>query len=122
MGFLKKLFGRNETTLGGAYTDKHGLYFHFQCDHCGALVRVRADKQHDLLNEGNGYVWHKTVVDNKCFRRMQTAVSLDAQYAITNYEVKGGQLLSQLQYEALLAAATAVEPAATDEETPSDDQ
>jgi hypothetical protein len=99
MEFLKRLFG-----LGGPqeYVDTHGLYFYFQCDNCGERVKVRADKQHDLNNDDGGYVWHKTIVDSRCFRRMQAVIHLDRSYNVTNYELSGGQLLSEADY---LAAA-----------------
>lgn len=116
MGFLKKLFGGKEKAAG-PYVDKQGVYFYFECAHCGSLVRVRADKQHDLLNEDGGYVWHKTVVDNKCFRRIQTAVWLDGNYQVVQHEISGGRLLSQAEYEGLLQAATAVEPEEAADET-----
>lgn len=94
MGFLKRLFG------GGPkeYVDQTGLYFYFQCDNCQSIVKVRADKQHDLNNEGGGYVWHKTVVDSRCFRRMQVVLYLDRDYSVTNSEISGGQLVSEADY------------------------
>jgi hypothetical protein len=95
MDFLKRLFG-----LGGPkeYVDTQGLYFYFKCDNCGATVKVRADKQHDLNNDDGGYVWHKTIVDSRCFRRMQAVIYLDGSYNVTNYELTGGQLLSEEAY------------------------
>lgn len=100
MGFLKKLLGGGEKKAAGEYVDKTGIYFYFQCDNCGKRVRVRADKQHDLLNDDGGYVWHKTVVDSKCFRRMETVVYLDGHYNVTSYELTGGKFLTQAEYEA----------------------
>ncbi|MCA9917014.1 MAG: hypothetical protein KC445_03635 [Anaerolineales bacterium] len=95
MGFLKKLFGGGEPKK---YVDKQGVYFYVQCDNCGTRVRVRADKQHDLQNTGSGYEWHKTIVDSRCFRRMQTVVQLDANFQMTNYEITGGRFLTEEEY------------------------
>lgn len=95
MGFLKRLFGLGEPK---AYVDTQGIYFHVKCDNCGSRVRVRADKQHDLNNDNGGYVWHKTIVDSRCFRRMQAVIYLDRSYNVTNYELTGGQLLSEEAY------------------------
>ncbi|HRQ42023.1 MAG TPA: hypothetical protein PLD25_29235 [Chloroflexota bacterium] len=100
MGFFKKLLGGSEKKTAGEYVDKTGIYFYFQCDNCGKRVRVRADKQHDLLNDDGGFVWHKTVVDSKCFRRMETVVYLDGHYHVTSYELTGGRFLTQAEYEA----------------------
>ena len=107
MGFLKKLFGggnANENQSGRVPADPQGLYFYVQCDRCGAPVRLRADKQYDLLNESNGYTWHKTIVDNRCFRPMPTVVHLNAAYEMISHEISGGHYISQDEYEALLAA------------------
>jgi hypothetical protein len=102
MGFLKKLFGGDRPDK--PYVDTQGIYFYVQCDRCGAPVRLRADKQHDLLNEGDGYVWHKTIVDNRCFRPMPTVVYLNADYEVTGQEISGGHYITQAEYEALWAA------------------
>ena len=109
MGFLKKLFGGQEAgrPANKPYVDNQGVYFYVQCDHCGAPVRLRADKQHDLLNEGDGYVWHKTIVDNRCFRPMPTVVTLNAAYEMTAHEISGGHYITGEEYEALWAARNA---------------
>ncbi len=97
MGFLKKLFGGESRPK--KYVDKQGLYFYVRCDNCGAKVKVRADKQHDLNRTDNGFIWHKTIVDNRCFRRLQTTVYFDSQYQMTDYELTGGRFISQEEYE-----------------------
>ncbi|MAU01823.1 MAG: hypothetical protein CL608_32200 [Anaerolineaceae bacterium] len=102
MGFLKKLFGGGEPEK---YVDKQGLYFFVECDDCGARVKVRADKQHDLQNTGDGYEWHKTIVDNRCFRRIQTVVQLDGSYQMVSHEITGGRYMTEAEYLAAEAAA-----------------
>jgi hypothetical protein len=105
MGFLKKLLGgRDEArpTQRGESIDTQGLYFYVQCDNCGAPVKLRADKQYDLLDEGDGYVWHKTIVDNRCFRRIPTVVHLNRQYEIVSQTIDGGRYISEEEYERLL--------------------
>lgn len=104
MGFFKKLFGSGESKPQ-EYVDKTGIYFYVQCNNCGSRLKVRADKQHDLLNEGGSYTWHKTIVDSKCFRRMETVVNLDSQYNVISYELNGGKFLTQAEYEAAEQAA-----------------
>lgn len=108
MGFLKKFFGDKNAAkpTETAYADSQGVYFYVQCERCGAPVRLRADKQYDLINEGGGYVWHKTIVDNRCFRPMPTVVYLDSAYKMVSHEITGGRYLTQEEYEALLAART----------------
>jgi hypothetical protein len=98
MGFLKRLFGGQGGETGGG-GDPQGIYLFAQCDHCGAIVRVRADKQHDLQNVDGGYEWHKTIVDAKCFRRMQTVVRFDRQYNVSHAELSGGTYVTEAAWE-----------------------
>ncbi|MEM7117319.1 MAG: hypothetical protein AAF614_33105 [Chloroflexota bacterium] len=114
MGFLKRLFGGGKQK-SKKYVDKQGIYFHVQCDNCQSVVRVRADKQHDLQREGNGLTWHKTIVDSRCFRRMQTVVHLNSNYEVTNSELIGGHYISEEEYNQILAEQKAAKEAAANE-------
>ncbi|RMH00370.1 MAG: hypothetical protein D6706_04030 [Chloroflexi bacterium] len=98
MNFLKKLFPQKNNTPA----DPNGIYFYVQCNNCGRRLRLRADKQHDLNHdyEQGGYVWHKTIVDDRCFRPMRAVVHLNQRYEITNYTLEGGQFITQSEYEA----------------------
>ena len=98
MGFLKKLFGSEKGEK--PYVDENGLYFFAQCNNCGSVVKIRADKQHDLNRVSGGYVWHKTIVDSKCFRRMEAVVHLDGRYQVTNQEISDGRFVTQAEYDA----------------------
>lgn len=134
MGFLKKLFGGNDNKKEKKSGDKQGVYFYVQCDNCGATVRLRADKQYDLGRDGGGFTWHKTIVDNKCFRPMQTVVNLDSSYNVVNADITGGHYITEEEFNAIekekaiqreLARRAAEEAAeaeaqAADDETPSD--
>lgn len=105
MGFLKRLFGgHDDKEQEQEYVDKHGIYFYVQCDNCGAGVKVRADKQHDLSHADGGYVWHKTIVDSRCFRPMHTVVHFDGKYNVTSHTLEGGRYITKEEYEALRAA------------------
>jgi hypothetical protein len=115
MGFLKKLFGgqsHDGERPDQTPADPQGIYFFVQCDRCGAVVRLRADKQYDLINEGDGYVWHKTIVDNRCFRPIPTVVRLNAVYEVVDHEISGGRYVSRKEYEAYVAAQEATGPPA----------
>ncbi len=98
MGFLKRLFGGGEEKPSGG--DPHGIYLYARCGQCGAIVRVRADKQHDLMNTGGGYEWHKTIVDARCFRRMQTVVQFDRGYNVTHASLEGGDYVTEADWQA----------------------
>lgn len=109
MGFLKKLFGGKESKgqPEKAPEDTQGVYFYVQCDRCGTPVRLRADKQYDLINDDGGYIWHKTIVDNRCFRPMPTVVHLNGSYEMVSHEITGGHYIDQEEYQVLLAARSA---------------
>ena len=100
MGFLKKMFGGEKEPK--KYVDTRGVYFYVRCDNCNTITRVRADKEHDLLREGNSFVWHKTIVDSRCFRPITTVVHLDGNYQITSDEISGGSYVSEEEYNAFL--------------------
>lgn len=117
MGFFKRLFG-GEEKKSDDYVDKQGVYFYVQCDNCGAVVRVRADKQYDLINEGGGYVWHKTIVDSRCFRPMPTIVRLNGDYEMVSHDIQGGHYISRAEYEAALAAGESAIAGEAEEATP----
>ena len=108
MGFLKKLLGGGDKVgrSDKPQTDTQGIYFYVQCDRCGTPVRLRADKQYDLINEGGGFVWHKTIVDNRCFRPMPTVVYLNSAHEMVSHEITGGRYITQEEYENVAAAQT----------------
>lgn len=103
MGFLKNLFGGKKEPA--QYVDKNGIYFYVQVNNLDSRVQVRADKQHDLMRTASGYVWHKTLVDSKYFRRMQAIVHFDHNYNITSSELDGGTFITEEEYNAAEMAA-----------------
>ncbi len=98
MGFLQRLFGGKKNKK--PYVDTRGIYFYAQCDRCGSVVRLRADKEYDLNRESGGFVWHKTIVDNRCFRPMPAVVHLDTGYKVTQQTIENGRFITQEAYEA----------------------
>jgi 3-deoxy-D-manno-octulosonic acid (KDO) 8-phosphate synthase len=120
MGFLKKLFGGSGRQQ--QYHDKDGIYFHTRCQNCGSVVRNRISRQHDLNQSGGSYVWHKTIVDSRCFQPMLAVVRFDASFNVVNADISGGQHISESEYQQALqdaarakaaAAETAEEPASS---------
>ena len=103
MGFLRRLFGGKDQP----YEDTQGIYLYVACDHCGSRLRVRIDKQHDLNRQGSGYVWHKTIVDSRCFRPMPTVVRFDSAYNVIESEIEGGRYLTEAEYKASRQEAAA---------------
>jgi hypothetical protein len=97
MGFLKRLFG-SEGSSKGQGSDSKGFFFYVQCDNCGKKVRLRILKQYDLNYTNGGYVWHKTIVDSRCFREIQAVVHFDGNYNVTNADISGGSQISGEEY------------------------
>jgi len=107
MGFLKKLFGGDKKPA--KYVDKRGIYFYVRCDNCGTVTRVRADKEYDLIRDDNEFIWHKTIVDNRCFRPIATVVHLDGSYQLTSEEISGGSFVSEEDYNAFMKPEVSIE-------------
>lgn len=101
MGFLRRLFGGDDK---GGEGDTQGIYFYVRCNKCGSKVRVRADKQYDLNRTDDGYIWHKTIMDSKCFRQIPTVVHFDGDYNVVSTEIDGGEYITREEYEASDAA------------------
>lgn len=98
MGFLKRIFGGGESGRSST-SDSDGFFFYVQCENCGAKVRLRILKQYELNHAGDGFVWHKTIVDNRCFRQIPAVVHFDRQYQVTNAQIEGGKIISAAEYE-----------------------
>ena len=111
MGFLRRLFGGEKKDDGNA--DPHGIYIHVLNERCDAYVRVRIDKRHDLNNENGGFAWYKTIVDAKCFQRLQAIIRFDSSYHIVSQEIDPpGKFITEAEYTAGLAAQEAAAAAA----------
>jgi hypothetical protein len=106
MGFLKRLFGGGEQS-GDPAAGVDGFFVYVQCDRCGAAVRLRIHKQHDLNRTDDGYSWHKTVVDSRCFRPIPTVAYFDSAFNMTEHEIQGGHYITREQYAELEAQRTA---------------
>lgn len=93
MSFLKKLFGSQET-------HEEGFFVYVQCDRCATKVRLRIHREYDLIHSGDGYDWHKTIVDSKCFQRMPTVAHFDRNFNLVNADIQGGRFITKEEYEA----------------------
>jgi hypothetical protein len=119
MNLLKKI---GQTLFGGSSEaggqDRDGIYFYVKCGKCGAPVRIRADKRHDLSRDmdGGGYILRKEIMDDKCFRLMYATLRFDAGYHIVDRTIEGGEFISPETYEALTQP-----PAETSNETTSEE-
>lgn len=106
------LLRRLAALLRGAATapgPRDTLTFYVRCGRCGEIIRVRADRRWDLLQEFGdgvtGYTLHKDVLGVRCNQLMHLRVVFDLNYRITEQDVEGGSLTTQQAYEAALATA-----------------
>jgi len=97
MGFLKKLLGGSKNR--GGSSDAEGFFIFVQCDNCDKRVRLRVNKNYDLNRTEDGFIWHKTIVDSRCFRPMPTEIRFDSRYQVTQAEISGGHSISRHEFE-----------------------
>jgi len=103
MGFLKKLIEAVFSSGGGEIRDPDGIYLYIKCGRCGAPVRVRADRRHDLQRDydSGGLILRKEVMDGTCFNLIQTTTRFDAGYKIIDQQIDGGEFISWEEYTEL---------------------
>lgn len=96
MGFMRKIRDAILGPSAGEPRDPTCVYLYAKCDQCGAAVRVRVDKAHDLQRdfETGGFVLNKEMMDGTCFALMQATVRFGPRYTILSSEVQGDKLIS----------------------------
>ncbi len=122
MGLFDKI---REFLFGsGEIKDENGLYYYIKCGHCGAPIRIRVDRRHDLLRNGadeeeeggetrakknlpeDGYTLHKEIMDGSCFRLIYATIYYDMAQKEISKEIKGGTFITWKEYEELTKPAT----------------
>lgn len=116
MSFLRRLAslvgakGARSGTGATGMEDPDAIVFYVRCDHCGEVVRVRADKRWDLVQEFGegvvGYTLHKEVLGTRCNRMMTARIDFDRRYAVTSREAHGGSFATKEEYEAASVGQT----------------
>jgi hypothetical protein len=119
MEFLKKIAGAIFGSTDSEVHDPDGIYLYVKCDRCGAPVRIRVDKRHDLQRDydTNQLVLRKEIMDGTCFSLMQATVHFSNAYQITDQELEGGEFISWEEYRDL-TTPTEQEEDATDKKPP----
>jgi len=87
---------------GGEEGDADALVFYVRCEHCGEIIRVRADRRSELLQEFDegvsGYSLYKDVLGTRCNRVLRMHVGFDLQYRVTSQDVEGGRFATEEEY------------------------
>jgi hypothetical protein len=107
MGILKKIRGALFGSPGGEIRDPAGIFLYVKCARCGAPVRVRADKYHDLQRDYDTgeFVLNKEIMDGSCFALMQATIRYDAGYRVIEQGITGGEFITWDQYVVLTTPA-----------------
>lgn len=106
MGFLRKIIESVFGSDGGESRDPDGIYLYIKCDHCGAAVRVRADKRHDLQRDYDTgeLILSKEIMDGTCFNLIQTTTRFGAGYRIIDQQINGGEFISWEEYQEMTSS------------------
>lgn len=103
MDLFRRLFGRRSSP--GTQHDPHGYHLYAQCGTCGGLVHTRIDLRNDLSpDDEGGFSMRKTLVDDRCFRRMEVMARFDARRRPVEQQIEGGRLLSREEFDSLAQA------------------
>lgn len=99
-------FRRLRSLVSGRGTESgQALLLYVRCDQCGEVIRVRADRRWDLVQELDdggvtGYSLHKDILGSRCNRLIRMVVRFDRSYAITQRELDGGRFVTEAEDEA----------------------
>jgi len=107
MNLLKKISELLFGNRNGELKDPHGIYFYVKCATCGAPVRIRADKRHDLMRDydSGDLVWNKEIMDGACFQLIHATVHFNPAYRIIEKEITGGEFITWEEYQNLVIAS-----------------
>lgn len=105
MGILKKVLAALFGGSGAEVRDADGIYLYAKCGHCGAPVRIRVDKRHDLQRDYDTgeYTLHKEMMDGSCFTLMRATLRFNAAYRVIEQELDGGEFIDWETYRELTA-------------------
>ncbi len=111
---VRSLFGGSQEDAS-VTQDRAGLYVYVKCGNCGAPVKVRADKRHDLMRdyERGGYVYRKEVMDGSCFRLFHFTIHFSNAYRVVDREITGGEFITPEEYRTLCEKRTSTDEEAT---------
>ena len=101
MGLLKRLFGLGDTPGKPESRDQNGIVFYIKVHKCGAIARVRVDRNNDLSldDDGESYVVRKQVMDNVCYGLAEMEVHYDTNRNETSRHVENGEFVTREDWE-----------------------
>ena len=113
MGFLRKLFGADNRK-----PKDNGVYLYFRSKRAAdAVTKIRIEPTYDLNRDGNGYSWHKTIVDSRYFSRIEAIVRFDSNYQVISADLDNGEIITAEAYDAVMEERN--RPTESGDESPS---
>ena len=101
MNFLKNLFA--SASSGG---DKFGRFYYVRPKHCKEVLQVRVNLMNDLSRtDDGGYYCRKIVRGRRCPFPAELHLYFDKGHKLINSQVDDGELVSEEDYEAFVAAS-----------------
>ncbi len=105
MQLFKKLFqGMGGKGNSPQNADPNGIIYYVKGRKCGAITRVRIDRNNELSrsDDGDGFVLHKVIVDSKCFGKTEITITYDGNYREVERQIVDGEFVT---HEAWVAAS-----------------
>ncbi|WP_110518921.1 hypothetical protein [Herpetosiphon llansteffanensis] len=92
MSFFRKLFGGGSSQS----TSDAGIYLQVRCKRCGSVIRLRIDSRNDLSqrDDDDNFFVRKTLVDDRCYSRIELEAVFNAKRQLINCEINGGTLVA----------------------------
>ncbi|MDW8395520.1 MAG: hypothetical protein RMM31_04670 [Anaerolineae bacterium] len=102
LDWLKRLFRSSPCEQDDA------LIYYVKGYKCGAITRLRIDRYNELSRDDDDTLFvRKTVVDSKCFGRVEVFLRFDSSYREISREIEGGEFVTREAWEAQQRAAHA---------------
>lgn len=97
MGLFKKMFGGQSDEQ-----EDDGLYFYIKLDRKGEIVRIRLNRASDLNRDyaSGEYSSRKYIIGPKTYQKAEAYFEFDGNYRLLEWEIKGGELVSEEEWEA----------------------
>ncbi|MCW1968242.1 MAG: hypothetical protein KIH69_009020 [Anaerolineae bacterium] len=89
--------------------DPNGIIYYVKGRKCGAITRVRIDRNNELSRDedSEGFMVRKVIVDSQCYGKVDITLHFDSNYREIGREISGGEFVTHEDWAAAQAAAQA---------------
>lgn len=112
MQLLKKLFQGMGVSPRPQQGDPNGIIYYVKGRKCGAITRVRIDRNNELSRDedGDGFIVRKVIVDSQCYGKVEITLTFDGNFRETSREISGGEFVSHDDWLVAQTPAPAAAP------------